>query len=194
MSSHLHSKSDPNHLLSLQDMHINDSVVKNHLSGRSCSRDRSDTLLADLADSSASSKCLNSRSNGSDQLHNLSPQRGSSFSLPSGIYIVNNSPTHSLSGSSQHSESPIGSSSLGGIMVTHDSRIAPVYENVEYYTQPLSYEHHIGNFESSNKKAQPQVPSNGVQIMVGGRFAHTPQPEVDSIPIYENLLEPTGKL
>ncbi|XP_037919710.1 LIM domain-containing protein jub isoform X2 [Hermetia illucens] len=59
----------------------------------------------------------------------------------------------------------------------------PVYENLEFYS----------HFDSSNKRAQPQVPqgSNKTVQMVptaAGRYAHTPLPEVDSAPIYENVV------
>lgn len=70
-----------------------------------------------------------------------------------------------------------------------------VYENIEYCQKqpqfdPIEYNR---RYESSNIKAQPQVPVGYVtynQVNTGGapRYAHTPQPEVvDQAPIYENL-------
>lgn len=50
----------------------------------------------------------------------------------------------------------------------HNSSAGPVYENIEYYSSPTpsaSIDHHLshyGNFESSNKRAQPQVPTASV--------------------------------
>lgn len=81
-----------------------------------------------------------------------------------------------------------------------ESRMAHVYENIEYYAQPAAQQKHQQHmqqsneaiyFESRNKRAQPQVPSNGI-ISMGGRFAHTPQPEIEAAPIYENLPAATG--
>lgn len=144
-------------------------------------------------------------------------------------YVINNSPTHSHSGSSQHSESPrtsiigtnngIGSSGniIGITTIGGQNYISgPVYENIEYLTQQIPPEQLIyyssGNFESNNKKAQPQVPNNGVIVTTnqninnntnntgviflthGGRYAHTPQPEIDQPPIYENIPAVTGNL
>lgn len=139
--------------------------------------------------------------------HHHQPQSG----IYSTGYFVNSSPTQSLSGSSQHSESPRGSlignsgSGSGSVNISTpttigSSRIAPVYENIEYYSQAGSSDYHnlsyYGSFESSNKKAQPQVPSNVIQqiSISGGRFAHTPQPELEATPIYENLPAATGNL
>lgn len=136
--------------------------------------------------------------------------QGVPSSSSSVTYAVNNSPTHSLSGSSHHSESPRTSMVLpsgqsigsGGGGVRIDSRMAHMYENIDYYAPPITQQHQpvagnaaeqsvvnngAGYFESRNKKAQPQVPSNGGGISLAGRFAHTPQPEYECAPIYENI-------
>ncbi|CAH0556942.1 unnamed protein product [Brassicogethes aeneus] len=82
---------------------------------------------------------------------------------------LNASPTHSLSGSSQHSGSP-----------RHSMAGAPVYENIDYYSAraaPQSY-YQKGNIqcgEGGFRKAQPQVPS-------GNRMR-----DLDGPPVYENV-------
>lgn len=96
----------------------------------------------------------------------------------------------------------------------------PVYENIEYYSSPTpsasidQHLSHYGNFESSNKRAQPQVPTvsalnyqnspNGHQSYGQPQppasqqqplhFQHRNQPNfpashqyLEHIPIYENL-------
>lgn len=132
-----------------------------------------------------------------------------------GGYIVNNSPTHSLSGSSQHSGSPRTSLNIGGSNhLVYDQRItsAPVYENIDYYgttvarPQQPSHHHHPplytshysgpvpASFDTGNKKAEPQVSSASLGL---GRFTHTPQPPdviESATPIYENVLSVTGML
>lgn len=59
-------------------------------------------------------------------------------------YIVNNSPTHSLSGSSQHSGSPrtsLNATVGGNSHLLYDSKLGamtvPVYENIDYYGPPV---------------------------------------------------------
>ncbi|KAJ3656214.1 hypothetical protein Zmor_015309 [Zophobas morio] len=79
----------------------------------------------------------------------------------------NSSPTHSLSGSSQHSGSPRTSIAANP---------TPVYENIEYYPrnyQPPYYHPSEGSF----RKAQPQVPSGNRNVTRDG----------EALPVYENL-------
>lgn len=93
------------------------------------------------------------------------------------------SPTHSLSGSSQHSNSPRTS------IANYDyspSKNQPVYENIDYYGNRSAppYYHQLprneGSYESSYRKAQPQVPT-------GNRQSYPK--DVESPPVYENLQE-----
>lgn len=111
---------------------------------------------------------------------------------PTQVYHNIHSPTHSLSGSSsQHSGSP-RASLIGGNAPLYEPKTGPVYENLDYYktsNDPTGY------FESSNKKAQPQVPV-GINALNNGhirRYAHTPQPEYEPPPIYENLQVVSGQ-
>lgn len=76
----------------------------------------------------------------------------------------NLSPTHSLSGSSQHSGSPRTSMAVNP---------APVYENIDYYSA-RNYYH---SPEGAYRKAQPQVPSGNRNITRDG----------EALPVYENL-------
>lgn len=123
-----------------------------------------------------------------------------------GYYRVNNSPTHSLGGSSAHSGGG-GSPRASGIQQTsqyYDPRYQAVYENIDYYppVQPqhidaLMYER---KFESNNIKAQPQVPVGSALAHASsngnaGRYAHTPQPPelLEQPPIYENVQAASGQ-
>ncbi|XP_019868043.2 LIM domain-containing protein jub isoform X2 [Aethina tumida] len=81
---------------------------------------------------------------------------------------ISTSPTHSLSGSSQHSNSPRTS------MATN---AGPVYENINYYpgrTMPQQY--YQQQPADVYRKAQPQVPS-------GNRLNR----DLDGPPVYENV-------
>lgn len=84
---------------------------------------------------------------------------------------VNSSPTHSASGSSQHSGSPRTSIA---------SNAGPVYENIDYYStrgnQQVYYPQRTPNDTTTYRKAQPQVP-------VGNRSNH----DSESLPVYENI-------
>lgn len=89
------------------------------------------------------------------------------------------SPTHSLSGSSQHSNSPRAS------IANYDYSKNPVYENIEYYGKSVPYYHQVqrnieGSYESSYRKAQPQVP-------IGNRQSFPK--DMETPPVYENLQE-----
>ncbi|XP_055523488.1 LIM domain-containing protein jub [Wyeomyia smithii] len=123
-----------------------------------------------------------------------------------GYYRVSNSPTHSLGGSSHHSGGGGSPRTIAppSMPQYYDPRYQAVYENIDYYppVQPQQIDNFIYDrkFESSNVKAQPQVPvgtgmpqiaSNGS----AGRYAHTPQPPElhEPLPIYENLHGATGQ-
>lgn len=102
---------------------------------------------------------------------------------------LNNSPTHSLSGSSQHSESP-RTSLIGGNNLIYELKNGPVYENLDYY---VTSNDSAGYYDTSNKKSQPQnltglnqIPNSTSNGNIR-RYAHTPQPEYEPPPIYENL-------
>lgn len=142
------------------------------------------------------------------RVSNISPQRNVRYvnkpTIPQqqtsaqGYHNVhlNNSPTHSLSGSSsQHSESP-RTSLIGGNNLIYELKNGPVYENLDYY---VTSNDSSGYFESSNKKAQPQVPvgNNTLPSSINNgnirRYAHTPQPEYEPPPIYENLQNVSGQ-
>lgn len=195
MSSHLNH--DPNYLLRLQNMRITEGNKSPHRlenNGKDQPQQQQpqqmvrNTILT-------SSKFVNQQQQQPQQPHH---QQHSS----QGGYYLNNSPTHSLSGSSQHSESP-RTSLIGAGQLVYDARSGHLYENLDYYTQHSPTEQ-IGYFESSNKKAQPQVPIGGGSIhghsisstngISTGRYAHTPQPEYEPPPIYENLQQVTGKI
>ncbi|XP_055587095.1 LIM domain-containing protein jub-like isoform X1 [Uranotaenia lowii] len=124
-----------------------------------------------------------------------------------GYYRVSNSPTHSVGSSSIHSGgggSPRSSGQQQMPPQYYDPRYQAVYENIEQYTpsqsqqmDPLVYER---KFESSNIKAQPQVPVGSTGMHFGangnvGRYAHTPQPPEthEQPPIYENLQTASGQ-
>ncbi|XP_055844201.1 LIM domain-containing protein jub-like isoform X2 [Episyrphus balteatus] len=76
---------------------------------------------------------------------------------------------------------------------------SPVYENLDFYSG--------AQFESNNTRAQPQSPqnnygmnsnSNRVQYLpmqgaISSRYAHTPVPDVDPTPIYENVIPHSGQ-
>lgn len=233
-SHHLQSHSDPNYLLCLQNLRIDDSAT----AAASSNGRRSNSLHSQPQQQQLNHDARGVPYNGvvkqspidykfydrstaippanysspkptdshqlQHQLHHHQQQQSQvgsiPFNLPPG-YFVSNSPTHSLSGSSQHSESPRTSLILVGGQAGGESRMAHVYENIEYYAQPTAQQKHQQHmlqqsneaiyFESRNKRAQPQVPSNGI-ISMGGRFAHTPQPEIETAPIYENLPAATG--
>lgn len=200
MSHHSQSQSDPNYLLRLQNLRIDDSNRTRSMNIPSESSDLIETITRDgqqqinarkyapfdRSNIISASKFNNSKATDAFSLAKQNTQLGS-------VYLGNNSPTHSLSGSSHHSESP--RASLIGNTVNHDQRTAPlIYENIEYctYTTPPLDNSYYGSFESTNRKAQPQVPTNGLQQSTG-RYAHTPQPDLDSAPIYENLQSITGQ-
>ncbi|KAJ6638479.1 LIM domain-containing protein jub [Pseudolycoriella hygida] len=191
MSHHSQSQSDPNYLLRLQNLRIDDSNRTRSMKIPSEPSDLIETITRDgqqhinARKYVSAPKYSNSKATDAFGLVKQNTPFGS-------VYLGNNSPTHSLSGSSHHSESP--RASLIGNIVSHDHRTAPlIYENIEYctYTPPLDNTFY-GSFESTNKKAQPQVPTNGVQQSTG-RYAHTPQPDPDPTPIYENLQSITGQ-
>ncbi|XP_037938863.1 LIM domain-containing protein jub isoform X2 [Teleopsis dalmanni] len=74
---------------------------------------------------------------------------------------------------------------------------SPVYENLDFYGNVSS------KFDSMHKRAQPQSPANAtnsskshylvMQASNSGRYTHTPVPEHDVVPIYENLMPQSGQ-
>lgn len=200
MSHHSQSQSDPNYLLRLQNLRIDDSNRTRSMNIPSEPSDLIETIARDGQQHISSRKYVPFDRNNIISASKFNNSKATdAFSLvkqnvPLGnVYLGNNSPTHSLSGSSHHSESP--RASLIGSNVNHDQRTAPlIYENIEYctYTSPPLDNTYYGSFESTNRKAQPQVPTNGLQQPTG-RYAHTPQPDPDPTPIYENLQSITGQ-
>lgn len=207
MSHHSQSQSDPNYLLRLQNLRIDDSNRTRSMHIPSEPSDLIETITRDgQQQQQQQQQHINARKYAPFDRNNLISASKFSNSkatdayvmgkpnAPLGtVYLGNNSPTHSLSGSSHHSESP--RASLIGNSVNHDPRTAPlIYENIEYctYTSPPLDNTFYGSFESTNRKAQPQVPTNGLQQSTG-RYAHTPQPDLDPTPIYENLQSITGQ-
>lgn len=99
------------------------------------------------------------------------------------------SPTNSLSGSSQHSNSPRHSMAASNYDEYTVLKNQPLYENIDYYSNqgPSAYYHQIPTrnpadgvkYESSFRKAQPQVPTGNKSVV------H----EVEQFPLYENLQE-----
>lgn len=90
------------------------------------------------------------------------------------------SPTHSLSGSSQHSNSP--RTSIANYDYSPSKN--PVYENIEFYGKTPPYYHQLprnieGTYESSYRKAQPQVPIGNKQ-----QSFHK---DLECPPVYENI-------
>lgn len=207
MSSH-HLNHDPNYLLRLQNMRISEGNksphrLENNLKDNQQQQQPQQMVNPKNYDRNTiltSSKFVNHKS-----VENVAKQQQQHHQQHSsqGGYYLNNSPTHSLSGSSQHSESP-RTSLIGAGQLVYDARSGHLYENLDYYTQHSPTEQ-IGYFESSNKKAQPQVPIGGSIHGIGGhsinstngistgRYAHTPQPEYEPPPIYENLQQVTGQ-
>lgn len=245
-SHHVQSLSDPNYLLRLQNIRIADESMgstlpsnrrTNSLNGtvgaiESIANDighngpamtmanrisTNDYKLYDRNNIISASKLSSSKLNETliaAQQHQLMQSQGGKLSGMS-----NNSPTHSLSGSSQHSGSPRTSLVTGGGVVGvaylhsgyHDPQrtiaVGPVYENIEYYgstapTQSIPYNHYgiIGNNNNSGSggtyeiigKKLDSAAMNGCTL---GRFAHTPQPPdvIESTPIYENLSNVSGQ-
>lgn len=92
--------------------------------------------------------------------------------------------------------------------ITCAKRQSPVYENLDFYhnVSPVTG-NHLKQFDSTTKRAQPQSPASinqqtGLQrghymvmqsqlphhaTSLSGRYAHTPVPDPDSTPIYENM-------
>lgn len=210
-SHHLQSHSDPNYLLRLQNIHIDDAAAA-AAKRRTNSLNNSYGVDATMASRDGGhlhkNVSVDYRNNimaatkFGVQKPVMDHSQGKLYAAVGG-YVINNSPTHSLSGSSQHSGSPRASLTCGNGGGGVGICVGPVYENIEYYAQPHPNEHVLmyGNFESTNKKAQPQVPNNNGCMVANayggvgvGRFAHTPQPQdVEQMPIYENLPTATGK-
>ncbi|XP_073834048.1 LIM domain-containing protein jub [Musca autumnalis] len=101
----------------------------------------------------------------------------------------------------QHQYSPRFIGSGGGEAPPTNGSNSPVYENLDFYHNSAGANKH---FDSINKRAQPQSPASIGQTqatqrghymvmqpppagMGTMRYAHTPVPDPDSNPIYENM-------
>lgn len=131
------------------------------------------------------------------------------FTAPNHVHAQLNEDIRSISSTNSRNGSPlhlynmktgpvIGQSAIGG-----DLKSSPVYENLDFYCEQ--------HFDTGNKRAQPQVPQGS--RMTGsylslqqdqhsqqlpmqsslGRYAHTPLPDMDPIPIYENVIPHSGQ-
>lgn len=207
-SHHIQSLSDPNYLLRLQNLRLSGDAE----------------AVAAAAAVAVQNRRTNSLNGGGNDINEYVAQnnmntvgnrkpyidRGSvvSASKLNHSYLNNSSPTHSLSGSSQHSGSPRTSHDGQRIL---SGAIGPVYENLDgYYGSNIKstpayavYASHYvpvgigpmhnnsnnsiggGTYEVIGKKLDPNA----------GRFAHTPQPPdiIEATPIYENLANVSGK-
>lgn len=222
MSSH-HLNHDPNYLLRLQNMRISEGSnnksphrIENNVKEQQQHHQQQPQQMVNPKNSNYDRNTILTSSKFVPKQHQPQPQQQQQqqhhqqHSSSQGGYYLNNSPTHSSlsGGSSQHSESP-RTSLIGPGQLVYDTRSGHLYENLDYYTQQQQQQHspteQIGYFESSNKKAQPQVPIGGgsgsihglggqsINSTNGQRYAHTPQPEYEPPPIYENLQQVTGQ-
>lgn len=223
-SHHIQSLSDPNYLLRLQNMRI--SADADAMSSAAVLQNRrTNSLNGGNTIEGNEFGMANARVHNMNAVGNRQPyiDRGAlvSVSKLSNAYLNNSSPTHSLSGSSQHSGSPrtsLVTNLVGAPMHMHSSShdgqrmvsaTGPVYENLDSYygpniksTQPFAYTNHyvpvgVGNVNSSNSSV-----GGGTYEVIGkkldsngSRFAHTPQPPdiIESTPIYENLSNVSGE-
>lgn len=225
-SHHIQSLSDPNYLLRLQNLRI----------GADGDGMSSATVLQNRRTNSLNGSCTVDGNEfgatiampyGTNASGSRKPyiDRSTIVSTPtklSNSYLMNNSsPTHSLSGSSQHSGSPrtslvtnaIGTAPIHMYSGSHDGQrmvvaSGPVYENLDSYnganiksTQSFAYTNHyvpvgVGNVNSNNSIGGGTYEVIGKKIDPNGsRFAHTPQPPdiIESTPIYENLSNVSGE-
>lgn len=166
-SHHIQSHSDPNYLVRLQNLRIGSGGGGSGHGGDESPNRRTHSLNGSIATIDAISKDGNGYnhlphtglSNAADykiyernniltasKLNNTNSKLTQNFVAPQtnlakgylcGGYIINNSPTHSLSGSSQHSGSPRTSlnAAIGNSNLLYDPKLAtvPVYENIDYY-------------------------------------------------------------
>lgn len=176
----MQSHSDPNYLLQLQNLRIGgeESVSRRthslngsvsgieglakdgngyhhiHQAMQANKHPSNDYKLYDRNNIISASKMSNSKMNDNFVAPQAPPKNPHAAGSRSS-YIVNNSPTHSLSGSSQHSGSPRASliTGAGGpisAQLLYEQRmgVAPVYENIDYYgsttalPQPQVVHHH----------------------------------------------------
>lgn len=217
-SHHIQSLSDPNYLLRLQNMRI--SADADAMNSATVLQNRRTNSL-NGGNTAESDEFGNALAHGMNAGGNRKPyiDRNAiiSASKLSNSYLNNSSPTHSLSGSSQHSGSPRTSLITNAPMhihsVSHDgqrivSAAGPVYENLDSYyganiksTQPFGYNNHyvpvgVGNTLSSSSIGGGTYEVIGKKMDANGsRFAHTPQPPdiIESTPIYENLSNVSGE-
>lgn len=197
-SHHMQSHSDPNYLLQLQNLRIGgeesasrrthslngsvsgiEGLAKDgngyhhiHQAMQANKHPSNDYNLYDRNNIISASKMSNSKMNDNFVAPQAPPKNPHAAGSRSS-YIVNNSPTHSLSGSSQHSGSPRASliTGAGGPISAHllyEQRmgVAPVYENIDSMTrnaQPWTTNTQPrivtipNNYGSTTALAQPQV-------------------------------------
>lgn len=224
-SHHIQSLSDPNYLLRLQNLRISSdadamssaAALQNR---RTHSLNGGNTIEGD--EFGAGNVLTHSMQAGGNRKPYIDRGAIVSASKLSNSYLNNGSPTHSLSGSSQHSGSPrtsLVTNAVGAPMHLHStsydgqrsvSAAGPVYENLDSYygvniksTQPFAYSSHyvpvgVGNV---NMNSNSNIGGGTYEVVGkkldpnGSRFAHTPQPPdiIDSTPIYENLSNVSGE-
>lgn len=216
-SHHIQSLSDPNYLLRLQNLRINADADAMSSAAMLQNR-RTNSLNGGEGNEFGATNAMLAGGNRKPYI-----DRGAivSASKLSNSYLNNSSPTHSLSGSSQHSGSPrtsLVTNMVGGPMHMHSgshdghrmvSAAGPVYENLDSYyganikstQQPFAYTNHyvpvgVGNVNSNNSIGGGTYEVIGKKLDPNGsRFAHTPQPPdiIESTPIYENLSNVSGE-
>lgn len=224
-SHHIQSLSDPNYLLRLQNLRINGDADAISSAGVLQNR-RTNSLNGGTTIEGNEFGAANTLPHNINTSGNRKPyiDRGAivSASKLNHSYLNNSSPTHSLSGSSQHSVSPrtsLVTNVVGAPMHMHTgshdgqrmfSAAGPVYENLDSYyganiksTQPFAYTNHyvpvgVGNV---NLNSNSSIGGGTYEVIGkkfepnGSRFAHTPQPPdiIESTPIYENLSHVSGE-
>ena len=96
-------------------------------------------------------------------------------------YYHNNSPTHSLSGSSQHSESP--RTSMNYNPANYETRIGPVYENLDYYVHNAQQHHHQPQQQQHMmQQSHSQAHDSGSYYASLEHVSKKPQPQVAIMP------------
>lgn len=222
-SHHIQSLSDPNYLLRLQNLRI--SADADAMSSAAALQNRRTNSLngghtVEGDEFGAGNALAHSMHAGGNRKPYIDRAAMVSASKLSNSYLNNGSPTHSLSGSSQHSGSPRTSfvtNTVGAPMHLHSSShdgqrmvgaAGPLYENLDSYygvniksTQPFPYSNHyvpvgVGNVNSNSSIGGGTYEVVGKKLdPSGSRFAHTPQPPdiIESTPIYENLSSVTGE-
>lgn len=202
-SHHIQSHSDPNYLIRLQNLRIGGGGGSGHGGDESPNR-RTHSLngsidatskdgngynhLTHAGLSNAAEYKIYERNNilPATKLNNSNAKLAQNFVAPqtslakgylSGGYIINNSPTHSLSGSSQHSNSPrtslnaaIGNSNH----LLYDPKLVtvPVYENIDYYGTTTGSIDGVGAVAAASQ-AGPQQPHHHLHLHQHVNQPHT---------------------